>query len=83
MGLNQLVIKGDSQIIISLATKIMNGSDPTKVFPSWNLLVSLEVFHSLLRPNLTLIPSHVRREAKKLADKLENEGLSLAEKTSP
>jgi len=43
----------------------MNGSDPTKVFPSWNFLVSLEVFHSLLLPNLTLIPSHVLREAKK------------------
>jgi ribonuclease HI len=62
LGLNQLVIEGDSQVIISLATKILNGSDPAKFSPSWHLLISLETFHSLLLPNLILIPSHIHIE---------------------
>jgi ribonuclease HI len=64
LNLNQLIIEGDSQVIISLATKIINGSDPAKVSPSWHLLGLLEVFHALLSPSLILIPSHIRREGE-------------------
>jgi len=78
MDLTQLVIEGDSQIIISLATKILNGFVLERVSPSWRLLSSLEVIHSLLCHNLTQIPSHIRREANEIADKLANEGVSLS-----
>lgn len=61
LGLNQLIIEGDSQLIISLVIKIIHGSDPAKLYPSWHLLSSLELFKSLLHPGLILIPSHVRR----------------------
>jgi ribonuclease HI len=76
LNLNHLIIEGDSQVIISLATKIINGSDPAKVSPSWHLLSPLETLHTLLHPSLTLIPSHVRREENKVVDKLANEGVS-------
>ena len=34
LNLNHLIIEGDSRVIISLATKIINGTDPAKVSPS-------------------------------------------------
>jgi ribonuclease HI len=60
LNLNHLIIERDSQVIISLATKITNGSDPAKVSPSWHLLSPLETLRTLLHPSLTLIPSHVQ-----------------------
>jgi hypothetical protein len=66
-------------VIISLATKIINGTDPMKVSPSWHLLGPLDTLRTLLRPSLTLIPSHVRREENKVANKLANEGVSSQE----
>jgi hypothetical protein len=36
----------------------------------------LEDFGSLLQPSLTIIPSHVKRDANKVADCLENEGVA-------
>jgi hypothetical protein len=48
-----------------------------KISPSWHLLSSLEILKSLLHPGLILIPSHVRREVNKVADKLANEGVVL------
>jgi len=67
-------VEGDSQVIISLVSKIIHGSNSTKVSPSWRLLGLLEDFITLLRPTLTLIPSHMKREANKFVDHLDNEG---------
>jgi len=39
----------------------------------------LEDFSSLLQPHLTLIPSHVKRDANKIADFLANEGVDSKE----
>jgi hypothetical protein len=38
LNMTHLIIEGDSKVIISLATKIINGTDPEKVTPSWRLL---------------------------------------------
>jgi ribonuclease HI len=35
LNLQPLIIEGDSKVIISLATKIIHGSDPEKITPSW------------------------------------------------
>jgi hypothetical protein len=49
-------------------------------FPQVGIFLALLTpLHSLLRPSLTLIPSHVRREANKVVDKLANEGVSSQE----
>jgi ribonuclease HI len=74
-NLTHLIIEGDSKIIIDLATKILNGRDPGKITPSWHLLGPLHSFQALLRPSLTLTPSHIRRSENKVADRLANAGV--------
>jgi ribonuclease HI len=69
---HQLVIEGDSQVIIQLISKILHGKPPWRISPSWRLSGLLEDFGDLTNSNLTLIPSHVKREANKVADHLEN-----------
>jgi ribonuclease HI len=63
-----LIIEGDSQVIIQLISKILHGK-PLGGFPlagdspgSWRTL------GEFIHPNLTLIPSHIKREANKVAD---------------
>jgi ribonuclease HI len=34
-GYHKLIIEGDSQIILSLFAKILNGVDPDKISPCW------------------------------------------------
>jgi hypothetical protein len=67
-----LIIEGDSKIIIDLVTKILNGRDPGKITSSWCLLGPLYIFQALLRPTLTITPSHIRRSANKVVDRLAN-----------
>jgi ribonuclease HI len=75
----QLIVEGDSQVIIHLISKIIHGSHPSEISPRWRLLGLLEDFRSLLQPHLTLIPSHVKRDANKIADFLANEGVDSKE----
>jgi ribonuclease HI len=58
-NLTCLILEGYSEIIIELATKILNGRDLGKITPSWHLLGPLYSFQTLLRPSLTLTPSHI------------------------
>jgi hypothetical protein len=39
---SQLVVEGDSQILINLLRKILNGASPDKISPSWRLLHGLQ-----------------------------------------
>jgi ribonuclease HI len=70
-----IVLEGDSQVIIRLIAKILNGSHPSKISPSWRLSGMLEDFKRLLTPTLTIIPSHVKRDANRVADCLANEAV--------
>jgi len=72
---HRLVIEGDSQVIIQLISKILHGKPPWWISPNWRLSGLLEDFGDIINPNLTLIPSHVKREANKIADHLENAGI--------
>jgi hypothetical protein len=74
-NLTCLIIEGDSKIIIDLATKILNGRDPRKITPNWHLLGPLHSFQALLKPSLTLTPSHIRQSANKVAEKQANSGV--------
>jgi len=49
-----------------LQREIIHGSHPSNVSHRWTLLGLLEEFNSLLQPHLTLIPSHVKRDANKI-----------------
>jgi hypothetical protein len=73
---NKIIVDWDSQIIIQIITKILHGEHPLEISPSWRLSGLLEDFGSLLRPSLTIIPSHVKWDAKIVTDYLENEGVA-------
>jgi ribonuclease HI len=73
--LHWLIIEGDSQVIIQLVSKILHGMPPGRISPSWRLSGLLEDFGEFIHPHLTLIPSHIRREANKVADHLANTGI--------
>jgi len=55
-------LEGDSQIIIQLITKILHGEHPSKISPNWRLSGLLEEFGALLKPNISIIPSHVKKD---------------------
>jgi hypothetical protein len=65
-------VEGDSQIIISMLSKLKNGSEPTKISTSWRPLGILESSKNMISPHMVIIPSHVRKEANNIADKLVN-----------
>jgi len=72
---HRLIIEGDSQVIIQLISKILNGKPPRRISPSWRLSGLLEDFGEFIHPNLTLIPSHIKRNANKVVDYLTNSGI--------
>lgn len=76
IGYKQLIVEGDSKITIFLFTKLLYGSDPEKIYPSWQLLSTLELFKYFLTLTMIIIASHFRREAIKTVDKLVNIGVS-------
>jgi hypothetical protein len=79
-GYHQIVVEGDSQIILNMLTKLLHGSSPENISPIWRLLHTMDSLHNLLQPHQVLIPSHIRREANKVVDKLENIGVHWLDK---
>jgi hypothetical protein len=59
--------------------KIINGANPDKISPSWRLLHGLQTIADSLHPGLTIIPSHVRRQANQVADNLANIGINWSD----
>eukprot|EP00253_Pinus_taeda_P004733 PITA_04733 len=70
-----LIVEGDSQIIINMASKIQQGSEIQKVSRSWRMVTRLELLQQWLRDNKTISFKHIRREANKLSDFLANLGV--------
>jgi ribonuclease HI len=75
----KLTVEGDSLIIINLLWKILNGANPERISPSWRLLHGLQTISDSLRPNLTIIPAHVRRKENQVVDDLVNMGINWSE----
>jgi ribonuclease HI len=78
-GHHKILLEGDSQVIIRLATKILHGCNPDKISPSWRLHSLLADFTKHLQPHYSIITSHVKREANKVADHLANEAVDTGE----
>jgi hypothetical protein len=57
---------------MGLFNRLLHGSDPAKISPIWRLLSNIKFSKSLLHNHLVLIPSHVHREANKVADNMAN-----------
>ena len=63
-------MEGDSQIIISMLSKLKNGSESAKISLSWRLLGSFESLKNMIFPHMVIIPSHIHKEANNIANKL-------------
>eukprot|EP00253_Pinus_taeda_P019391 PITA_19391 len=70
-----LIVEGDSQIIINMASKIQQGSESQKVSRSWRMVTRLELLQLWLRDNKAIAFKHIRCEGNKLAYFLANLGV--------
>jgi ribonuclease HI len=70
----KLLVEGDSQVIISLLRRLVNGANPDSISPSWRLSHGLQIIAGLMHPTRVIIPAHVRRKANQVADELANLG---------
>lgn len=68
-------MEGDSQILITMASKLMQGSPVYKVSSSWRLANRLELLKLWLNKHQAISFKHIRREGKKFADFLANIGV--------
>ena len=73
-GFLNLIVEGDSLIIINILQRILNGANQDKVTPSWRLSHGIQLLSTLLTPSQAIIPSHVRRQENQVADELANIG---------
>jgi ribonuclease HI len=58
-GFNNLVVEGDSQSIINMLRRILNGANLNKITPSWRLSHGLQMLTNLMKPTQTIITTHV------------------------
>eukprot|EP00253_Pinus_taeda_P008572 PITA_08572 len=72
-----LIIEGYSQIIINMATKLLQGAPIHKVSNSWRMAQILELLRNWLSQNPAISFQHIVREGNKLADFLANVGVDL------
>jgi len=76
-GFFPLIIEGDSQIIIRMITKLMNGSHIHKVSNSWRMAQMLDLINKWLSQHQAISLRHIKREGNKLADFLANLGVEI------
>jgi ribonuclease HI len=70
----KVIVEGDSQVIIGLLRRILNGAKPDSISPSWRLSHGLQITADLLNPNQVFIPAHIKRKANQVVDELANLG---------
>eukprot|EP00253_Pinus_taeda_P002560 PITA_02560 len=78
LNLYPLIVEGDSQIIINMATHIQNGSHTRKVAHSWRLEARLNNIDREMHQHRALSFLHTRREGNKTADLLANLGVECS-----
>lgn len=71
-GFFPLVIEGDSQIIINMVIKILQGTPSSKLSSSWRMAKRLELIEFWLIHNRAITLKHIQREGNKVADLLAN-----------
>ena len=67
-----LILEGDSQVILQMATKLMQGKLVSKPADNWKMTHSLELLRILLQRHFEVQIHHVRRKDNKLVDLVAN-----------
>ena len=67
-----LVVEGDSQIIINIARKLQEGSLTTQVSKNWRWESRLSVLLQILVGEESILLTHVKREANRVAYAIAN-----------
>ena len=70
-----LIVEGESDLILNMASKLQNGSNSCKVSFSWRLDHDLQQLADLLSEPMEITFQNIRREANSLLDKLANKGI--------
>ena len=71
-----IIVEGDSQIILQMATKLLHGKLMSKVVDNWKMAHSLDQLRGLLWAHSEVQIHHVKRKANKLANLVVNYGVS-------
>lgn len=72
-----LIIEANSQIIINMVTKLMQGSPTHKVSNNWRMAQRLKLIDRWLSQHQAISFKHTKREGNKLADFLANIGVEM------
>ena len=69
------ILEGDSQLILQMVEKLLNGKHIHKVADNWRLIHNLDLLRTKLynRPDVKI--HHIKRKANSLADLLSNYGV--------
>jgi ribonuclease HI len=71
-GFHKLILEGDSNLVIKICNKLLNGAPPCKISQRWRLSAIIEALPTTLHSLDVLLPSHIRRKSSKVADHLAN-----------
>eukprot|EP00253_Pinus_taeda_P001915 PITA_01915 len=78
LNFQPIIVEGDSQILINMATRLQNGSNARKIALSWRLEARLNALAKKLSNFNAISFSHTKREGNKVADLLANIGTENA-----
>lgn len=71
----QLIVEGDSQILIHMATKLLQDSSSSKICNSWRRAQRLMHMENWINNNRAISFTHIKRDGNKIADFLANVGV--------
>lgn len=74
-GFFSLIREGDSQIIINMVSKILQGTPSSKVSNSWRMAKRLELIECWLSSHRAVTLKDIHREGNKVMDLLANIGV--------
>lgn len=74
-GWLSVIIEGDSEVILQMATKLLHGKEVHKVADNWRLAHNLEQLRALLITHSEVRIHHVKRKTNQLVDTIANYGV--------
>jgi ribonuclease HI len=75
-GMTNIVVEGDSMLVINTARKLQNDTKVGKIQRHWHLVYSLQKIQEHLQMRITVELRWVRRSANGLAERIANKGVN-------